>query len=1150
MQPTTVSTEAVPSTLLEVLRRHAHSAVFASRPAFTYLQDGDTVSTVLGYADLDAQARRLAARLQTRTRPGDRVLLVYPPSIDYIVAFYACVYAGVIAVPAVSPSNARTLPRLHAIVDDARPALALTQHELIRAIEKMSQGESGVARFADLPWLATDVPCDDEPVSAWRAPMLTGDDIVFLQYTSGSTGTPKGVMVSHARLLANAEHNRRTYRVPEGSTFVSWLPPHHDFGLIGAIVLPVFAGCHCVQFPPASFLMRPFRWLRLISQYRAYITGAPNFAFELCVQRVTEAQKCELDLSHLGVAVNGAERVRPETLRRFVEAFQPCGLRNGVVVPSYGMAESVLLVTAAESGADGSTISTHQLDRASLEAGLAIAAEPQAPDAVEVVLTGRALTGDHRVAIVDPSTCESLAERRVGEIWVSGPSVAAGYWGRDDNDGVFRASMAGQGGAWLRSGDLGFLDRGGLYVTGRLKEVMIFSGRNVYPQDVEMTVEALDPAFRANGCAAFAVEDDATARLAVVQEIEARRQPNVDGLMARLRAELAERHEIAELDAVVLVRAGHVPRTSSGKIQRGRCRQMYLDGALVPVWQWRREHVAAVNMPGEPRTGTERRLLALWEESLGRSGIGMQDNFFSLGGHSLLAAQIASRVGETFGIELPLVKLFEAPTIAGMAQFIDGARHVPGTAARNAEAQRVQPSADTDSAAVVHPLSHAQQTFWLLEQYAPGSPFHAIPLALTLAPTLDPEHLQRALQALVARQPSLRTTYGCREGIPVQLVHERSDLPLDVREWAMSAHADHERYMADELAREAARPFDLSTLWPVRATLLRRQVGESVLLLTLHHIAADGASVSLIVDELRRLCAPGSDRADVLPPYATTYLDYAAREARELAGERLASRLAAWRQSLAGAPMRLELPGARVAAASSNRARTGAAVVLQLPAARVASLDELARRHGVTRFTVLVTAMSALVHRLGGGSDFCLSMLSSNRPVGTERVIGNFINVVPLRQRIDERKGFGDMLQPNGRAILSAYQEQLPYQLLVRELLVDDARAVVAPYAQLVLNYHSELGAVDAGAAGPVLHVRGRAPECVTHVGFDLKVEVCMHASPLGEFAHFEFEYDSELYERATIERLAGHYRRVLELVAEQPDCPIGELPLLSQAER
>ncbi|MBA2673231.1 AMP-binding protein, partial [Ramlibacter sp.] len=319
-------------TLVEVLRRRAQQQ--GDTVAFTFLDNGERVGARLSFAQLDRQARSVAVRLRQRCVPGDRVLLAYPPGLDYIGAFFGCLYAGLVAVPALPPANAKTLPRLLGMVQDAQPRVALSSADTVQRMRDLS-GAQDTQWPKSLQWFDLDLA---EDLSAeWTAPAMTSQDVAFLQYTSGSTGAPKGVMVTHGNLLANAEAIGQTYGVGAGDVFLSWLPPHHDFGLIGSIVAPVVLGGHCVQFSPAAFLMRPHRWLKAISDWRAKITGGPNFAYALCAQKVTEAQKQGLELSCLKVAVNGAERVRSATLREFADAFAQCGLKPNVVTPSYGL---------------------------------------------------------------------------------------------------------------------------------------------------------------------------------------------------------------------------------------------------------------------------------------------------------------------------------------------------------------------------------------------------------------------------------------------------------------------------------------------------------------------------------------------------------------------------------------------------------------------------------------------------------------------------------------------------------------------------------------------------------------------------------------------------------------------------------------------
>ncbi|WP_051711550.1 condensation domain-containing protein, partial [Andreprevotia chitinilytica] len=1126
------------STLFDVVRYRATAeSGCADRPAFSYLNDGERISGSLTYGQLDAKARALAARLQCHTQPGDRVLLVYPPCMDYIVAFYACVYAGVVAVPTVSPNNARTLPRLRLMAVDAEPAVALTLQSILTGLPALQDGATEDDPLARLHWLATDVSGESESAS-WTQPATQSSDIVFLQYTSGSTGTPKGVMVSHANVLANAELSRLAYRIAEGDVFVSWLPPHHDFGLIGAMIIPVYVGGHCVQLPPATFLMRPYRWLKLITQYRARITGAPNFAYQLCVQRISDEEKQTLDLSSLEVTVNGAERIRAETLRQFAAAFASCGLKPQSMTPSYGMAESVLMASANLATQAGQTPLTRSISKAALESGL-IEISRNEHDGTEVVLTGASCTVDHRVIIVDPATCTPLADEQVGEVWIQGGSVAQGYWGRpEESDRTFRAELAGHAGAWLRTGDLGFVSDGGLYITGRIKEVMIFNGRNIYPQDVEITIEALDPAFRANGCAAFTLEDGTATGLVVVQELERRRQPLLEGLQGRIRTELADRHEIFDLAAVLLVRAGNIPRTSSGKIQRGRCRQLFETGAIDAIWSWNRaDEALQAESPDRPATPTEQTLLKAWQEAFGNSNIAVTDNFFLLGGHSLLAAQLIAKLRSEFQIELPLSTLFHAPTIVALAREID---------AQGQTAIALPPIVHGEHAERL-PLTFAQQRFWFLDQYQPNNPFYTIPLALTIGGAVNASLLQRVLDALVERHAPLRTVFQLDAGQPMQVILPKLSVPLRVIDLSDLSVEQADQQAKEEIHTEAYRPFDLANGPLMRATLLRQADAQHTLLLSLHHIIYDGGSTVPLLTELTQLYAAlSAGRPTPLQPLAVDYADYTQWEAKHLGGTWLDTQLAWWRDALNGVPPLLAIPTDRPRLPGNSQ--RGAACALNLPSQLIQDLTALGRQHNATLFMVLTAAMNALMYRTTGQNEFCLGMMSANRPAGTEALIGNFINVVPLRSRLNGETSFPALLADTARNLLASYERQLPFELILQHVAVQRDLAYM-PYVQVVLNFHSEL-LRDEGSLrwqdNQELQIAGRHANSVQHAAFDIKVEMQDHEGGLA----VSFEYSTDLFESATIARMAEHYRTLLTALAADPQSRVRDLPLLTAAER
>jgi acyl-CoA synthetase (AMP-forming)/AMP-acid ligase II len=590
---------AIPWRSLVELSR-ARAASHGEQPLYTFLPDrGPGDAAVLTYAGLDRRARAIAGVLLQLGAGGQRALLLYPPGLDFIAAFFGCLYAGVIAVPSYPPRSARALPRLLEIARDARPAVALTTAGLKAALGSLA---AQVPELAALRLLATDeVPA--AAAGSWRDPRVTGEALAFLQYTSGSTAAPKGVMVSHGNLLHNEEMIRQAYGQTAGSVIVGWLPLYHDMGLIGNVLQPLFLGARCVLFSPVAFLQSPKRWLAAISRYRATTSGGPNFAYDLCVRRIGEADRADLDLSSWDVAFNGAEPVRAETLERFAAAFAVCGFRPRAFFPCYGLAEATLFVT----GAAGSRAAA--FDRVQLEAGearrlagSAVLGDPLGrpaesdPASRILISSGHPWLGQE-LAIVDPDTLNRCEEGKVGEIWVRGPSIAQGYWQRPEATAeTFLGRVAGEPAAssdaaeiaaapFLRTGDLGFLAGGDLFVTGRLKDLIIIRGRNLYPQDVELTVERSHPMLRPGCGAAFAVEIGAEERLVVVQELErtggsaALPADAVEEIAGAVRRAVAEEHEV-QVQQLVLLRAGAIPKTSSGKIQRRACRAALLGGKL------------------------------------------------------------------------------------------------------------------------------------------------------------------------------------------------------------------------------------------------------------------------------------------------------------------------------------------------------------------------------------------------------------------------------------------------------------------------------------------------------------------------------------------------------------------------------------------
>jgi acyl-CoA synthetase (AMP-forming)/AMP-acid ligase II len=577
------------ATLVELLRTRGQNQ--PKQTAFTFLQDGETESDSLTYQELDSLSRAIAAQLQSSTVPGERALLLFPPGLEYISAFFGCLYAGLVAVPAYPPRPNRSLARLQTIVADAQASVALTTTSILSNIERQF---AQAPELKTLRWLTTNQVGD--LAEEWQEPVVSGDTLAFLQYTSGSTAAPKGVMITHSNLLHNLGLIHECFEHAPNSRGVIWLPPYHDMGLIGGVLQPLYGGFPVTLMSPLVFLQNPLRWLRAISRYRATTSGGPNFAYDLCVRKITPEQLTTLDLSSWEVAFNGAEPIRHETLERFAATFEPCGFRRQAFYPCYGLAEATLIVSGGLKIAQP-VVKTVQ--GAALKQNGVAQADAKEDNARSLVGCGQALR-DQQIAIVHPERLTQCADGEVGEIWVSGPSVAKSYWRKpEETQRTFHAYLADTGeGPFLRTGDLGFLEDGELFVTGRLKDVIIINGCNHYPQDIERTVEQSSPSIRQNCCAAFSVDIGGAEKLVVVAEVERRYHTRqvaypagaaTDGhlleaevVIQAIRRAVSKHHDL-QVHTVLLLKPGNIPKTSSSKIQRHACRIGFLNRTLGEV---------------------------------------------------------------------------------------------------------------------------------------------------------------------------------------------------------------------------------------------------------------------------------------------------------------------------------------------------------------------------------------------------------------------------------------------------------------------------------------------------------------------------------------------------------------------------------------
>ena len=644
---------------------------------YRFLQFGDVdgPKVELTYSQFEERVRAIAARLQTECDFGDRALLLYAPGIDFIEGFFACLYAGIIAVPAYPPDPgrlARTLPRLRGIAADAQPRVVLTTSFVAGFAETLMPS---APELAELSWISTD-EIDSSGAPEWVRPPVEPDTLAFLQYTSGSTGRPKGVMLTHHNLMINEHASSRRLNLKYGDHMVSWLPQYHDMGLIGGCLNPVFNGYGATLMAPMSFLQKPVRWVQALSHYGGTVTAGPNFSYDLVARKIKDDELAALDLSKWQVAVNGAEPVRAEVADRFLEKFGPVGFKATTYAPSYGMAEATLFISAKKADA---VFGSMHVDDTQLQLGVVEPVGADHPTGIQLVACGTECE-DHEIAIVDTETLIENPALKVGEIWLRGPSNAQGYWRREEaTKHTFGATLEGRGaGTWLRTGDLGFLDPDGeVYITGRHKDLIIVRGRNHYPQDIEFTVEECDVAMRPGCSAAYTLDIRGEERLVISAEVDPRRFgqggiEDLEGAVRLVRAAVAEGHGIQPY-AISLLKNRTIPKTTSGKIQRHGARLEFLDGSGKVLHQWVQE--LAEEAPSEDLgAGRGRREIQGWLMGRIASQLGVKARdldpsapFTQHGLDSLQAVELMGDLEDYLGLQVPTSAIWDHPSVVALA---------------------------------------------------------------------------------------------------------------------------------------------------------------------------------------------------------------------------------------------------------------------------------------------------------------------------------------------------------------------------------------------------------------------------------------------------------------------------------------------------
>ncbi|MFL0809498.1 MAG: amino acid adenylation domain-containing protein [Agarilytica sp.] len=1137
----------------------------------TYLPDDGSDPQILTYATLITRAKAIAVELKNHCEPGDRALMMFNSGLEFVEAFIACVFAGVIAVPAYPPKRNRNLDRVESIIVDSDAKVLLTSSVIYRV-----SGEV----FTSHELLKTR-PCIrvDEIASNlakdWQQPKVDSNDIIFLQYTSGSTGNPKGVMVSHKNTMSNLSMICHGCGYDETTISCSWLPLFHDMGLIGGLLAPIYLGFPVVVMSPASFLKNPRRWLQVISDYGVTETGGPNFAYELCVNEIPLEKREGIDLSSLRQISTGAEPVNFHTIRRFVNSFKSLGVREDVFTPTYGMAECTVYATGA--------VRNHFLN-----------VLPEAMEQHKIVptqnpwnaktITGNGVpSGDCEIIIVHPETKVCLPEGEVGEIWMCGSHVAQGYWNKiEETKQTFEAYTSDtREGPYLRTGDLGALLDKQLFITGRHKDLIIIRGSNYYPQDFEGLIERIAeysdaalPPFDPSCAAAFNVNVADEERLILVVElnrhyfrdVKRARDKGVDGSLPPLKVAeeitkvVAEQYELS-VDDIVFIKTGTLPKTSSGKVQRRKAKALYLDGALDIVWsklnkldtqfdsnngERDKTQVNPQDNDNSKKRGvqelTEKSELPIWIQrylssqlQIDKNAIDSDTNFFQLGVSSVVLMRLTGELEEKLKLNLSNSFLWEYPTLSELVGALEALK-----ASTVSPSQKIQPcEIDTH-----YKLSSSQKRLWFLDKLEGPSATYNLSETLKLGGPLKIEVLEDSFNKIVSRHASLRTVYKEIEGEPVQTLVSTARFSIneiDLRDKSFDSEKKKFDQVSESVSQFSNLTFDLSSDLMLRAQVILVSDSESYLTITMHHIASDGWSIGVFAQELSHLYrALLNGKLHNLDTLVVQYKDYAGWQNDRLEKGEFSNQLSYWKENLVGLPPLLELPTDKVR--PRKQSFSGANIYGNLPKDLVDRLNAVARENSCSLFTLLMTAYQILLFKYSRQNEFAVGTPVANRTHNeTENLIGFFVNNLTLRAEVEEAMTCDVLALNVAHTFKDAYQNQdIPFDQVVE---------AVNPERNLSFSPIFQVGFALQSTALNALELEGLEVEWQPRKANTSKFDLHLACWEDSQGATLDLEYSTDIFEKHTVERMLEHYQRVLEQLAEKFGQKVGEICFTAEAE-
>ncbi|WP_299135878.1 non-ribosomal peptide synthetase [uncultured Tenacibaculum sp.] len=1124
-------------TLMHIFKKHLDES--PNKILYRFFANGEEENDSRTFLELYKRAEIIASNILRHAKPGDRVLLLYPSGLEFADAFFGCLLAGVIAVPAFPPQGKRRIGRLEKITIDCKATLVLTTDVVYTKNIKWFSNEV----FANVSWLKTNTL---EFVFNQVFPKINTSTIAFLQYTSGSTGDPKGVIVNHANIIDNSEIFQDCFKTTKKSIGVSWLPIYHDMGLIGNIIQALFVGFELIILPPTAFIQKPIRWLRLISKYKGTMSCAPNFAYDLCTNQIKEEDLKEIDLSSWEVAINGSEPIRPGTMAKFADRFTNYGFKRATLFPGYGMAETTLVVSGCEYDKEPTIIS---LKKNELHEGkVLLNSTPE--NSIQLVGNGP-IHKKLKTRIVNPETKQICKEDEVGEIWLKGNSVTKGYWNKSElSKEIFEAytnNVEGikneNDGPYLRTGDIGFLNGNEIYISGRLKEMMIFNGVNHFPQDIERTVQFGHPDLQNNAGAAATIKVNGVDKLLIIQEVKRTsiRDYDAEKIIKTICQLVLAEHELS-IYKIVLVNPGRIKKTSSGKIQRLGTKTAYESGDLGGVLEeWtageqieKKEKELIESFSQKVDNKTE---LITWlrEEisdllQITPSQINLNDSFATLGLSSLQVVRLSGVLSEYIKKEVSPTLFFELETLLDVVVYVE-TELIDDVKTNHNTIHSITPRIVTNRDKI--PASFAQKSMWVIDQIAGSIEYHVFK-AFTIPQSIDVNLLKRASKKLVKRHEALRTVLQPNEEGDLH----QNILSEDSFEMEYVELDSNENSKIQELI---SLPFDLSSDYPFRLFLIKGTSNGYKLLLVAHHIALDGWSGKIVLDELTTIySALLEGEKDGLKPLSINYVDYSFWQEEYFKGNVLENLLKYWEVQLKGVtPLTLPYDFPRPIVQSKKGRRVALALDDQL----IYSLKKCAKKEEVTLFMLMMSAFKVLLYRYSGETDICVGTPVANRTTkDVESLVGMFVNTLALRSDLDNNPSFTTLLKQVKQTSIQAYANQLvPFEKIV-EKIAPERNMGYNPVFQVMFDMQ-----IDLDMENLKFGTEQIARYNIDHTTsmFDLTFTVEDH----GDGLLLQAEYCTDLFTEGTISRMLSNYQKLLKSIVSNSAQKINSLSLLSSFE-